>query len=214
LTHLDPLATTKLQQWLKTKVDPFSPGIKVLLAQLHEFAWTVHRDGFDSILSNEKINSHNEKTSAIALFESIAHSMCRDVGISERAIAMKSLQETLFVCTEAELDLSSSQLGKRLGNYLELSGSKGFIRLFLSVHLSNLIFKDLHDVLQTEAVETSRNRVEAVEQLCQSAAGLSLRSWAKWPDLTQTVINSATQRATEEMKKAINQKGLIARPRP
>jgi hypothetical protein len=212
LTQLDSLATSKLQQWLKTRVDPFSPEIKVLLAKLHEFAWQVHSEGFDSVLRKKKINVAKEGTSAVALFEAISHSMCLGVGISEREIAMKSLQEALFVCTEGELNLSSSQLGNRLESYLELSGSKGFIQVFLSVYLSNLIFMDLHDSLQA-AVEMSRNRIEAIERLCQTASRLSVRLWAKWPKLIQPLISSATQIASTEIRKAINPKGHIARPR-
>src|SRR5207302_1428125 len=128
-----------------------------------------------------------------ALFELIADLMCPAVRTGERAVALKSLQETLYMCTEVAPDLSPSQVGKRLESYLELSGSRGLIRVFLSVHLSNLILMDLHDSLQASTPEIFRTRMGAIERLCETAANLLVRSWAKWPKLTQSSIVSSAQ---------------------
>jgi hypothetical protein len=212
LTQLDSYATTKLQEWLRARAYPVGPESKLLLEQLHEFAWQVHSEGLDSIL-RKRINIAPEGTTTIALFESIADLLCRGIGTNDRAMAMKSLQETFFVCTEVEPDLSPSQLGKRLESYLELRGSKGLIRTFLSVHLSNLIFMDLHGSLQAPAQELFRSRIEGIERLCQTVAGLSVRSWSKWPKHPGSLISSAVQIASVEMRKGINPKARAARSR-
>ena len=212
MTHLDSYATTKLQQWLRARVDPLSPEIKILLEKLHEFGWQVHSEGFDSIF-RRKISIAAEGATTVGLFESIANLMCRGIGTSERAIAVKSLQETLFLCSDVDLNQSPSQVGKRLESYLDLSGSKGLIRVFLSVHLSNLIFIDLHDSLQTPRLEMFERRMEGIERLCQTTAGLSVRSWAKWPKLTHTTISSAIQLANKEMRKAVDAKAHGAPPK-
>jgi len=212
MTQLDSHAATKLQQWLTARQNLLSPEIKLLLQQLHQFAWQIHREGANSIFK-KKINIAGEGTPSVELFELIADLTCPAIGTSERAIAMKSLQETLHVCTEVAPDLSPSQLGKRLENYLELRGSRGLIRVFLSLHLSNLILMDLHDSLQAAAPEMFRTRIEAIEGLCQTVAGLSVRSWAKWPKLTHNSIGSSAQIASEEMRKAINLKRRVVRRR-
>jgi hypothetical protein len=211
LTDLDSYVTTKLQQWLRARVDPIGPEINMLLEQLHEFGWQVRREGFDSILK-KKINI-TEATTTAGLFESIANLVCRGTSATQREIAMKSVQETLFLCSEVDPYLSLSQVGKRLETYLELRGSKGLIRVFLSAHLCNLILINLHDSLQVPALEIFQRRMKGIERLCQTAAGLSVRSWAKWPDLTPTTVSSAIQTANDEMRKAVNRTAHIARPK-
>jgi hypothetical protein len=212
LTKSDSYATAKLQHWLRARVDPLRPEFKLLLEQLHEFGWQVHSEGFDSIL-NKKLNLPAATTTA-GLFESIADSVCRGIGATQHEIAKKSVQETLFLCSEVDPHLSSSQVGKRLESYLELSGSKGLIRMFLSVHLCNLIFINLHDSLQAPASEMFRKQMDGIERLCQAVAGLSVRSWAKWPRLTHTTINSAIQIASDEMRKALDPKAHVVRTKP
>ena len=212
VTHLDSHTATKVQQWLTARANPISPEIRLLLAQLHQFAWQIHCEGVNSIL-RKKSNIAAEGDTSVALFELIAQLMCPAIRTSERAIAMKSLQETLYMCTEVAPDLSPSQVGKRLESYLELSGSRGLIRVFLSVHLSNLILMDLHDSLQASTPEIFRTRMGAIERLCETAANLLVRSWAKWPKLTQSSIMSSAQLASEGMSKAINPKKRAMRRR-
>ena len=209
LTQLDSDATAELQKWLKERADSESPEIKRLLEQLHEFGSQVHLEGFDSIL-RKKIKTAKE-TATVGLVESIANWICRETGANQRAVAMKSLQETLFLCINIDSDLPPSEVGRRLETYVELSGSKGLIRLFLSIHFSNLIFFDLHNSLQEPAVETFQKRVAAIEQLCQTAAGLAVRSWRKWPELTNTAVSSAIQITTDEIRKAVDPKAHKAR---
>jgi hypothetical protein len=181
MAQLDSYATAKLQQWLTARVDFLSPEIKLLLEQLHEFAWQIHSQGFSFAILRKQINIAAEGATSVALFELIADSMCRAIGPSERAIAMKSLQETLYICVEVSPDLSASELGRRLESYLELSGSKGLIQVFLSTHLSNLIFTDLHDSLQAPTIEEWRRRIEAIERICQKASTVAVRSLNEWP---------------------------------
>jgi hypothetical protein len=209
--QLDSHATTKLQQWLKTRPNPLNREIQPVLEQLHEFAWQAHSKGFDATLK-QNLNIPTEGTTAIQLFESIADWLSRGIRPSERAIVMKSLQEALFLCTEVESDNSPSQLGKRLESYLALSGSKGLIRLFLSLHISNLIFMDLHRSLQTPDGEVFENRINEIERLCQTAAGLSVRSWEKWPTLTDVLMSSAAQTLGAALRTAINPKVRTVRP--
>ena len=212
MTQLDSYATTKLQQWLRARADLVGPKTNLLLQQLNEFGSQVHREGFESIL-RKKIDLAWQGTPAIELVESIANLICRGISARERTIAMKSLQETFFLCTETDPRLSPSQVGQRLETYLELSGSKGLIRQFLSVHLCNVILIDLHDSLQVAGLEMFQGRMEGIERLCQTAAGLAVRSWEKWPKLTSTTITSATQIAGEAMRKAIDPKAHTARPK-
>ena len=205
MTKSDSNAAAKLQQWLRARVDPIGPETNLLLEQLNEFGAAVHGEGFESTVK-KKMNIALEGTATIGLLESIANLLSRDISASERAIATKSLQETFFLCTEVDPRSSPFQIGQRLETYLEINGSKGLIRQFLSVHLCNLILIDLHDSLQAPGLEMFQGRMEAIERLCQAASRLAVRSWGKWPKLTDTKMNSALQIVGEEMRKAIDPK--------
>jgi hypothetical protein len=183
-----------------------------LLEQLNEFGASVHREGFEPTLK-KKMNIALEGTATIGLLESIANLLSRDIAASERAITTKSLQETFFLCTEIDPRSSPFQIGQRLETYLEINGSKGLIRQFLSVHLCNLILIDLHDSLQTPGLEMFQGRMEAIERLCQAAARLAVRSWGKWPQFTDTTVNSAVQVIGEQMRKAVDTKVRTIRPK-
>ena len=205
MTQIDPYVTAKLQQWLRARRDPIGPEIKLLVEQLNEFGSAVHREGFESAV-RKKMNIAVEGTATIGLLESIAKLICSDIDASERTIGAKSLQETFFLCTGIDALSSPFQIGQRLETYLRINGSKGLIRQFLGIHLCNVILIDLHDSLQASGIEMFQGQMEAIERLSQKVARLAVRSWGKWPKLTDTTMNSALQTVAEEMRNAVDPK--------
>jgi hypothetical protein len=120
----------------------------------------------------------------------IADALCRGINARESDIARKSLQEAFYFCIGIAPELSPFLFGKRLQAVLRLRGIKGIIRVFLRMHLCNLICTDLHDSLQadTPTGDVLNRRLEEIERICQNAAAAGVSSWTKWsePDLNLT----------------------------
>ena len=207
---MDLLLEVNLRQWMTATPGLLDPKVQRLLKQMYEFARQIQLVGFGPALKN-LAGEVAVVSKAIDLTDLIADRLCRGIDASGNSIERKSLQETLYFCTGIAPELLAPQFGKRLETYLALNGSKGLIQVFLSTHLSNLILMDLHDSLQAATPEIFRTRMVAIERLCETAAKLLVRSWAKWPKLTQSSIMSSAQLASEGMSKAINPKKRAVR---
>jgi len=179
--ELDLVLEMNLRQWLTAWPCLLDPEVQPLFKQLHEFACHVRSAGFGPALKN-LAGGLEVCSTTIDLTELIVDRLCLGIGASGNGIERKSLQETLYFCTGIAPELRPPEFGKRFEIFLALSGSKGLIRVFLSAHLANLIFTDLHDSLEASAPEVSRGRMEAIERICQKAAATAVRSLKTWSE--------------------------------
>src|SRR3989475_7501948 len=157
-----------LRQWMTARPRLLDPEVQPLFKQLYEFACDVQSAGFGPALKNLAGGIAGSSTT-IDLTELIADRLCQGINVSGSGIERKSLQETLYFCTGIAWELPPLEFGKRLESFLALSGNKGLIRLFLSAHLSNLIFTNLYDFLKASPPDVLRTRTEAIERICRKA---------------------------------------------
>jgi len=182
---LDSVLEMNLRQWMSATPGLLEPEVQRLLEQMHEFARQIQRGGFAPAVQN-LASDVTGSSRTVDLTELIADSLCR----TGNSIKRKSLQETLYYCTGIAPELLVHEFGKRFESFLALSGSKGLIRIFLSLHLSNLILTDLHDSMQASTPEEFCGQMEAIERICQEAAAAAVRSVNDWLEPDQ--ISMAT----------------------
>jgi len=73
------------------------------------------------------------------LNEMIAEGIARHTTGMENRLLRKSIEETLLTCTGAEEDWTPMEFEDRLKAFIRLRGRAGFVRLFLSLHIFNVI---------------------------------------------------------------------------
>ncbi len=101
-------------------------------------------------------------------------------------------------------ELPPPEFGKRLESFLALSGSKGLIRLFLSAHLSNLIFTNLHDFLKASPPDVLGTRTEAIERICRKAAIAAVRSLNTWSEPDPSAVATLLLDLKAEMTRMLD----------
>jgi hypothetical protein len=177
----DSALDMNLRQWIMARPRLLDPELLPLFERLHEFASHVESEGFVPALKHlaGDVVVYSE---TVDLTELIGEKLCRGISAGGNGIERKSVQEMLYFCTGIVPDLPAAEFGKRIEAFLAFNGSKGLIRVFLSVHLSNLIFTDLHDSLKASHPEVVRGRMEAIERICQKAAAAAVRSLNTWSE--------------------------------
>ena len=192
-----------LRQWMMARPRLLDPEVQPLLKRLHEFARHVQSAGFGRALKN-LAGDIADCSGTPDLTDLIGERLCQGISASGNAIERKSLQETLYFCTGIVPELPPAEFGKRLESFLALSGSKGLIRLFLSAHLSNLIFTNLHDFLNASPPDVLGTRTEAIERICRKAAVAAVRSLNTWsepdPSAVATLLSDLKAEMTRMME--------------
>lgn len=156
-----------------------SPGsaeranLVVTLVELDEWAASVLAEGLEPVLRG--IAGLPISATASDLIELIAEGLTRNAQGRQRDVLRKSIQETLYYSTGMEHALSRFDFEERLKRFLRGRGIAGFVRVFLSVHVFNVIWfqtsetsratTDLHDSgLDIETVQRiSRNIVQTLK---------------------------------------------------
>ena len=136
------IARMQVRQWLMARTDLFRFEVAPLLVGLHALAARVDVEAFD-VAIRKGISGEQTLPTALELIAEIADTLCRGLTGIEEDIVHKSLQETLFHCIGLELDLSVTECGRNFQTFLDQRGSRGFIRLFLGLHLFNVIWIEL-----------------------------------------------------------------------
>jgi hypothetical protein len=186
---LDFVLKMEVRQWMTAKPRLIESDVQLLFKRMHEFAREIQFGEFGPALQ-KLAGDGAESSEAVHLTELIADALCQGIDVSDNGIKRKSLQETLYFCTGITPELLQPEFGKRFESFLALRGSKGFIRVFLSVHLSNLIFRDLYDSLVTSTPEELRARTEAIEKMCQKAAATAVAPLKDWLEPNHKVIST------------------------
>jgi hypothetical protein len=199
----DLILERSLQHWMSAKPDLMDSGLQRLLTEMHDFARQIQLRGFVSAL--KKLGGDIPGSSkTIDLMELMAEGLCRDLEADGKSVKRKSLQETFYFCTGIAPDLLVPEFGKRLETFLALSGSKGLIRMFLSLYLSNLILIDLHDSMHASSAQELRRRVEAIERICQDASAAAVRSIKDWSQFEGSLTSILLGNLKAEMEKMLS----------
>jgi len=170
-----------LRRWTMARPDLLDPAISLLFERLHEFARHVHSAGFDPAFKN--LGGDIACCSGTSeLMELIGKRLCQSISASGNVIERKSLEETLLLCTGVVPDLLPLEFGKRLEGFLALRGSKGLIRVFLSLYVSNLIYLDLHGFFRVSDPRVLHGQLEAIDRICRKAAATAVRSLNTWSE--------------------------------
>jgi hypothetical protein len=78
-------------------------------------------------------------TNAWRLNELVAEGLARHTRGMENRLLRKSIEETLLTCTGAEEDWTAIEFEERLKAFVRLRGRAGLMRMFLSLHIFNVI---------------------------------------------------------------------------
>lgn len=198
------IARMQVRQWLMARTDPFRFEVAPLLVGLHALAARVDVEAFD-VAIRKGISGEQTLPTILELIAEIADTLCRGLTGIEEDIVHKSLQETLFHCIGLELDLSVTECGKNFQTFLDQRGSRGFIRLFLGLHLFNVIWIERQDAIQASArneqvLHQLMNEIERVSRVTVNAA---MVSWKKWPELSVEFADSLLDAMNVRMREAV-----------
>ena len=198
------IARMQVRQWLMARTDPFRFEVAPLLVGLHALAARVDVEAFD-VAIRKGISGEQTLPTILELIAEIADTLCRGLTGIEEDIVQKSLQETLFHCIGLELDLSVTECGENFQTFLDQRGSRGFIRLFLGLHLFNVIWIERQDAIQASArnervLHQLMNEIERVSQVTVNAA---MVSWKKWPELSVEFADSLLDAMNVRMREAV-----------
>ena len=97
----------------------------------------------------------------------------------ERDLLSKSLQETLWYCTELDAELDDFEIKTRLVRFLANRGKASLIEQFLSFCIFNFVWFYVADSFQTAArtLDLYAKDMETVEQVCHRIVGSTWRSY-------------------------------------
>ena len=141
----------------------------------------------------------------LELIAEIADTLCRGLTGIEEDIVQKSLQETLFHCVGLELDLSVAEGQRNFQTFLDQRGSTGFIRLFLALHLFNVIWIERQDAIQAAPRNEQRlhQLMNEIERFNLVTVNASMVSWKKWPELSVEFADSLLDAMNVRMREAV-----------
>ncbi len=183
-------ARTQLQRWLASRKMVLRAETAAVLVRIHEFARLIELEGFERAML--KITGADEIEGINSLTARITDALCRETRGMEREILRKSLHEMLLYSTGVEIEVSVAVFGTKIERFLHQRGSKGLLRLFLSLHLFNEVWIKIQQRLQTSAPdgESFLAAMYWFEWTCRSAVDLAIGGWSKWPKLGRTLAKS------------------------
>ena len=155
----------------------FHPEAPVLLVRLQEFAAAVTRDGFE-LTANALIGPETQTETVLELVSALSEALDPEPAGNERDIFKKSLQEMFFYATDVEHQVDRLEFGKRLQTSIKRIGSKGWIRLFLSLQVANAVRIRLGNG------QLSRDLNAAIEEIAENAVRSSMAPYKKWTEMT------------------------------
>ncbi len=102
---------------------------------------------------------------AAELNEVIAESLARHTRGIENQILRKSIEETLYCCTGTEEDWTRFQFEGRLKAFVRKNGASGFVRMFLSLHVFNVVCFHTRDSVMRDPDSLDRYSQRIVNNL-------------------------------------------------
>jgi hypothetical protein len=167
--------------WLPSRIDPFHVATAAVLVQLNNFAFLVRHQTFQDvakgILSRDAMMG-----TTVQLVAGMSAVLRKGRGDTHCDVLEKSLQETLF--SIGHCDFNHMAFGRNVQAFVRESGCKGLIQLFLELHLSNVIWKELQNSSRMpHDIQTLENLPNGIDRLCRQAVKTTTASWRKWPEL-------------------------------
>jgi len=151
----------------------FYPGstecgtLVVTLVKLDKWAESVLALGLESALGG--IAHLSGSIDVIDLIKLIAQGLTRHGRGLQADILGKSIQETLFDSTGIEDELTLMEFERRLKRFLRRRGLTGFVQLFLSLHVFNVVWFDTSETFRATADSTSSflREMQTVKRNCR-----------------------------------------------
>lgn len=163
-----------LQQYLETRFSPsdrLSSELSLTLNRLLEFVSSVSTQRFD-VAIRKPLGSLAIPMTATELVGNLADAFCRDVPGIASDLLKKSIEEALFISVDVNSEATVSQFGELFREFLARRGAVGLARLFVGLHMFNVIWLDL--VQSDKISDFSEVRVArlqaALEQACFATA--------------------------------------------
>ena len=108
------------------------------VVELDKWAASVLTEGLDVAVKG--IAGSQTCSTALDLIELVAETLTRHAHGQTRDLLSKSIQETLFCSTVTKYGLTKLEFEERLKQFLDRRGASGFVRLFLSLHVFNVVW--------------------------------------------------------------------------
>lgn len=177
---IEESAKELLRKSLPIRIDLFDVGTAATLIRLNSFASSIRNNALDAVLTT--ILPGGVVTGSTAeVVGRISDALIKDRDGREYDVLRKSLQETLYIVSD--LDFENS-FRTKFHAFVYEAGGRGLIRLFLGLHLSNVVWKQLHDSFQvTLDVEVLEKLADSIQEVCLHAVTAATSAWNKWPEI-------------------------------
>jgi len=140
----DPTSRVRVVLPTEMLVQHFPAGIRLdrsldlVLVRLHAWAVLVLDKGIKHALG--QLPGIETYDLSIELVSAIAEEIASITASNQQNLLHKSIEETLFYIVRPDPELSRSQFEIRFTRFLEQRGAPSLLRMFLSLHLFNLVW--------------------------------------------------------------------------
>jgi hypothetical protein len=190
------MSTKPLRAWLPGRIDPFDVGTAAVIVQLNNFASSIRHETFRQVISTNLSRGATTGTT-LELVARMADALRESPSGSDWDVLGKSIQETLFFI--GGFDWNQRSFGRNVQTFVRESGCKGLIQLFLQMHLSNLIWKQLRNSSRMPRDLKALERLpNGIDHLCRQAVKTTTASWKKWPQLDRSSARRVLQTLRSE----------------
>lgn len=169
-----------LQEYLETHFGPAdfrsdAPLFATVL-RIQKFASSAATDEFEAQIGAVLPSSQMPAT-ATELVEHLANAFCPSFAGVESDLLKKSLQEALLTSIDLQGDASVSEFRELLQRFLRRHGTMGLVRLFVGLHMFNVVWFDLRqsDAMPRRSEQALAALISAVERACHAKANVAVR---------------------------------------
>jgi len=177
---LPPEIDSYVQKYLQ---DHFGPAdlrsnapLFAAVLRLQKFAASVATDEFHSQI-RAVLPSCKMPEAATELIDNIANAFCPSFAAIESELLKKSLQEALLTSINVEGDATVDQFRELLQRFLRRHGTVGFVRLFVGIHMFNMMWFDLHysEAVPRQSEQALSAIIPILERACRAKASAAVR---------------------------------------
>jgi hypothetical protein len=150
--------------------------VSQVLVKLDQFVANVLKEGFEASLHG--VTGAAEAVFSADLICCIALAVTVNTSGIESDLLRKSVQEVFLEIAGPDVELTHSELGEKVGNFLRRRGQAGLTRRFLCLHVFNTVWFQTGDSFRSVAWTPKAfvSDMERVERACQQVVQSSWRS--------------------------------------
>ena len=182
---------------LPRRIEPFHAATAPTLVQLNDFALLVKQRKFPRVVEIILSPADSQGT-AVHLVARIAAVLRVSACHVENDLLVKSIQETLFCSGKCDID--QGRFGRNLETFVRDTGCKGLIQVFMQLHLSNVLMKQIRDSSRVpDDLQTLERLPSAVDALCWQAVKVTSEGWQKWLHFDENIARQMLRDLRAEM---------------